>query len=56
MKFKVDTLVQLYLRENSDEKKKNELLMCNKDLDNSTYDLFKKPGRYNAPSTKIGQL
>jgi hypothetical protein len=50
MKFKLDALVHLYLQENSDEKKKKkELLMCSKDLDNFTDDLFKKPGRYTSP-------
>jgi hypothetical protein len=28
------------------KKKKKELPMCSKDLDNPTYGLFKKPGRY----------
>jgi transposase InsO family protein len=48
MKFKLDALVHLYLRENFDEKKK-ELPTCSKDLDNLTYSLFKKPGRYTSP-------
>jgi hypothetical protein len=50
MKFKLYALVQLYLRENSDEKKKKKkkkLPTCSEDLDNPTYSLFKKPGRYN---------
>ena len=51
MKFKADDLVQLYLRENSDEKK-NELPMCSKDLDNPTYDLFKKPRHYRVVSER----
>jgi hypothetical protein len=28
------------------KKKKKELPMCSKDLDNPTYGLFKRPGRY----------
>jgi hypothetical protein len=28
------------------KKKKKELPMCSKDLDNPTYGLFEKPGRY----------
>ena len=48
MKFKLDALVNLYLQENSDEEEKGkwELLMCSKDLDNTTYNLLKKLGRY----------
>jgi hypothetical protein len=46
MKFKLDTLVHLHLCGNSDKKKKKELSLCSKDLDNPTYGLFKKPGRY----------
>jgi hypothetical protein len=36
--------------ENSDackEKKKKKIPMCSKDLDNPTYGLFKRLGRYN---------
>ena len=51
MNFKVDALVQLYLQENSDEKK-NELPTCSMDLDNPTYGLFKKPGRYRVVSER----
>ena len=29
------------------KKKKNELPTCIKDLDNPTYGLFKRPGRYS---------
>jgi hypothetical protein len=52
MKFKLDALVHLYLRENSDEKKKKKkkkkkkLPTCSEDLDNPTYGLVKKSGRY----------
>jgi hypothetical protein len=47
MKFKLNALVHLYLRENSYEKKKRELPMYSEDLDNLTYGLFKKLGRYS---------
>ena len=52
MKFKVDALVQLYLQENSDEKK-NELPTGSKDLDNPTYGLFKKLGCYTTNACLI---
>jgi hypothetical protein len=60
MKFKLDALVHLHLCGNSDKKKKKELSLCSKDLDNPTYGLFKKPGRYSrsypyTPMTDVGR-
>jgi hypothetical protein len=48
MKFKLDALVHLHYEETliKKKKKKKELQTCSKDLDNLTYGLFKKPGRY----------
>jgi hypothetical protein len=34
-------------------KKKKELSLCSKDLDNPTYGLFKKPGRYIVVSEQL---
>jgi hypothetical protein len=33
------------------KKKKRELPLCSKELDNPTYGLFKKPGRYKLAAT-----
>jgi hypothetical protein len=46
MKFKLVVLVHLHYEETLMKKKKKELPTCIKDLDNLTYGLFKKPGRY----------
>jgi hypothetical protein len=55
MKFKLDALVHLHLRGNSDKKKKKKKVLqtCSKDLDNLTYGLFKKPGRYNSDPIRL---
>jgi hypothetical protein len=53
MKFKLDALVHLHYEETlikKKKKKKKELQTCSKDLDNLTYGLFKKPGRYRVVS------
>jgi hypothetical protein len=48
MKFKLDVLVHLHYEETlMKKKKKKELQTCSKDLDNLTYGLFKRPGRYS---------
>jgi hypothetical protein len=46
MKFKLDALVHLHYEETL-MKKKIELPTCSKDLDNLTYGLFKRAGRYS---------
>jgi hypothetical protein len=50
MKFKLDALIHLHYEETLMKKKKKELPTCSKDLDNLTYGLFKRPGRYRVVS------